>query len=295
MHYKLPIGLVWLLLSAGLAQGSGQEPGQAQEASNDLVVTSGCILESGAVSGMIALPETALYVPPLSINGGEVGAFILLGLIADHLPDPDLRGKKERLIKHFLASRQVSALSPSNEKADRYGRRAAFVTNGSGKAPSLLQDQLVRQGLARVSLDGLDDACARHLLEQEQQAREKRLGLWKLPEYTVKNVNSLHLSAIVSTYQIVSGTVVSVHRRADSTSYLNFGKHWNKDFTVSLSKANLKSWEDSGKILDDLRNKPIYVRGWVEQRGGPLIRVTNALQLQDRAENTLSGPKSQQE
>jgi hypothetical protein len=295
MHYKLPFSLVWLLLSAGLAQGSGLGSGQAQQASKDLAVTSGCIRENQTPEKSIPLPSTAHYAPPMSIDGDKAGAFTLLGLIADHLPDPDLRKKKERAIKHFLEDQPVSALSPSSQKVDRYGRRAAFMTNGSGKAPSLLQDLLIQQGLARVSLDGLDDACARHLLEQEQQAREKQLGLWKLPEYAVKNVNSLHLSAIVSTYQIVSGTVVSVHRRADRTSYLNFGRHWNKDFTVSLSKADLKSWEDGGKILDDLRNKPIYVRGWIEQRGGPLIRVTNALQLQDRTENMLSGPKSQQE
>nr|WP_319486420.1 thermonuclease family protein [uncultured Cohaesibacter sp.] len=286
MRFRLPFVLFCLLVSVGVEQGSGQ----AQDALKEQTVSSGCISEDQTSVGMITLPATASFVAPLSIDGDTAGAYTLLGLVADHLPDPDLRKKKERAIEHFLASRQVSALSPSTQKADRYGRRAVFVTAEREHRTSLLQDQLVRQGLARVSLDGLNEACARDLLEQERQARQRQLGLWKLPEYVVKNVNSLHLSAIVSTYQIVSGTVLSVHRRADGTSYLNFGKHWNKDFTVSLSEADLKSWEEGGKILDDLRNKPIYVRGWVEQRGGPLIRVTNALQLQDKTENALSGP-----
>nr|WP_321443131.1 hypothetical protein [uncultured Cohaesibacter sp.] len=133
--------------------------------------------------------------------------------------------------------------------------------------------------MVRIDVETLSPACAKRLLAKEQMARQAKRGVWKEPAYQTKTVTDLHLSAIVSTYQIFHGKVQAVTRNESGTSYLNFGPNWKTDFTVTLSEKSLATWEAENKSLDALKNAYIYVRGWVETRGGPLIRVRHPAQL----------------
>ncbi|WP_319412883.1 thermonuclease family protein [uncultured Cohaesibacter sp.] len=235
------------------------------------------------------LSVNADYDIPIGIKQPDGPSYRLAALVAEQLTSKKLQRERERLIKAFINREAPLAFHAADAKPDRYGRKEAFIAlkekGEEGNNPHLLQEALISAGLARVSLANLTDACACHLLTLESEARSARTGLWKLSGYHVKKADALHLSAIVSTYQIISDNVLSVHRDADGTSYLNFGDNWYEDFTISLSKKTLQNWEAKNKILDDLQNKPIYVRGWVEDRGGPLIPVQHAYQLQYVGDN----------
>ena len=209
----------------------------------------------------------------------EAGAFRLFGLVPDVFSDKRLAAEKNNLISKFLKTPPLEAYEAHSEKPDRYRRKAAIFTHHENDRHVQLQQLLIKSGLARVQPEGLDTNCAKQWLLLEEAARHAERGLWKLPTYRVKNAANLHLSAIVSTYQIVSGVVTSVHRSEKGTSYLNFGDDWSHDFTVSLNEKSLRMWEAKNKKLDDLLNEPIYVRGWVEKRGGPLIPVTQCLSI----------------
>ncbi len=231
------------------------------------------------------------YTSPATIKSSAGHDFRLLGLISENLVSGTLESKRNNQIKRFLSAETVTLYTNTNQKPDRYGRRPAFLSRQGPTDQELLQEKLISAGLARVSLEGLDNRCGSHLLALEDRARQANRGLWKLPAYSVRNADKLQLSTTRSTYQIISGRVRSVSRNINGTSYLNFGDNWYRDFTISFGKAALRDWEAENKILDDLQNKPIYVRGWVEDRGGPLIRISNALQLRVRENSQSSAHK----
>jgi hypothetical protein len=56
--------------------------------------------------------------------------------------------------------------------------------------------------------------------------------------------------------------VVSV-RESGSTIYVNFGRRWSEDFSVTIQKRNERNFAATGLVLTGLAGR----RGWVEARG----------------------------
>jgi hypothetical protein len=61
--------------------------------------------------------------------------------------------------------------------------------------------------------------------------------------------------------------MVSV-RESGATIYVNFGRHWSEDFTVTVLKRNERNFAAAGLDLKSLQGRQIRIRGWVERRGG---------------------------
>ena len=77
-----------------------------------------------------------------------------------------------------------------------------------------------------------------------------------------------HLDAGNGTFVLVEGRVISV-RQSGGTVYVNFGRCWTRDFTLTVPRG-----------LGPLSAKPDVtrrcykgapVRGWLERRTGPII------------------------
>lgn len=226
-----------------------------------------------------------LFVPPSTVKIDKKTSVSIAGIISEYLAEADLQQQREQAIKEFLQTPSLKIYRTSTAQPDRYGRNPAILEAPESAYRTSLQETLLSRGLARVSTSSLAVQCEEHLLQLEQRTREQNLGIWQQPEYAIKKAARLDLPTIVSTYQIIEGTVLAVERNPDGTSYLNFGKKWSEDFTVTLSKKHLQLWEEKNKRLDDLLHKPIYVRGWVENKAGALIRVTDPLQLRLKNEN----------
>ncbi|PLW78107.1 thermonuclease family protein [Cohaesibacter celericrescens] len=233
------------------------------------------------------IPYQALtYTSPANLDAPD-GSFKLDGLIVERLTPPPLAKAKKQRIETFLSDQTTTSemVATKIAKRDRYGRQSIFIAksgipeNQDESQTTLLQEALLNDGLARVDPQSVSAACADRLLAIENQARDAEKGIWRIPRYQAKDATKLDLSNIVSRYQIIHGTVKSISRNKDRTSYLNFGRNWQSDFTVSLSKKSLATWEEKNKSLDELSQAHIYVRGWVEDRGGPLIRVLRPQQL----------------
>jgi endonuclease YncB( thermonuclease family) len=62
-------------------------------------------------------------------------------------------------------------------KRDRYGRTVAFVRVGD----SLVNEDLIRQGLAWVFVRYCDRSICQEWKKLEAEAREARRGLWSMP------------------------------------------------------------------------------------------------------------------
>jgi endonuclease YncB( thermonuclease family) len=176
----------------------------------------------------------------------------------------------------ILAGRDVT-LRSEDDTPDRYGRQAAFVF----LAPSetLVQGLLLAEGAALVSTEIADKECEAILMAAEASARQAKKGTWN-GSTAIKNAEIPDdILAGIGRFAVVEGKVFSV-RQAGTTTYLNFGRNWTRDFTVTISRRALPAIEAAGVALKSLENRQIRVRGWIEARPGPRIELLRAGQIE---------------
>lgn len=164
-----------------------------------------------------------------------------------------------------------------NTTTDPRGVTSGSMTRVDG---SDVATQLVANGLARVQPLQGDLTVAAKLLPLEASARDRKLGLWSDsadPAFAVATPETA--GRLLNTFGIVEGTVVNA-AAAKGRYYLNFGPDWKTDFTAELSKpaVNLLALQkiDWTKLADHR----VRVRGWIEDRNGPMIMVTAPSQLE---------------
>ena len=182
-------------------------------------------------------------------------------------------------LENLAAGREVT-LKRLGPAEDRYGRLMvhAFVTQDG--AERSLQQILLAGGHARVAARVGDRACAAELLAAERAARAAKLGLWADPAYGPRQAEEA--AALLDQrgrFTVVEGKVLSV-REAGSTIYLNFGRRWSRDFTVTILKRNARIFTAAGIEPKQLEGRRIRVRGWIERRGGPIVEAARPEQIE---------------
>jgi endonuclease YncB( thermonuclease family) len=163
------------------------------------------------------------------------------------------------------------------ERMDRYGRALGqlFVT---GATESWVQQQMVADGMARVYSFPDNRACLAELMAAETQARAAGLGIWTDPFYTVRRADQpTRIAAREGYYELVEGRVFQAERRGGFV-YLNFGRVWAEDFTVTIDRSAQRLFGDFDPIR--LEGALVRVRGWVGLNGGPRIEVTHPEQIE---------------
>ena len=170
-------------------------------------------------------------------------------------------------------------------ETDRYGRLHAHAFVSENGAERWLQADLVSRGLALVSARVGDPACAKLLLAKEQSARTAKLGLWGEPVYAMgKAEDPSEVLKSRGRFALVEGTVVSV-RESGGTIYVNFGRRWSEDFTVTIAKRNERVFTAAGLEPKSLGGKRVRIRGWIEERGGPWVEAARPEQIEVLASN----------
>jgi endonuclease YncB( thermonuclease family) len=168
--------------------------------------------------------------------------------------------------------------------ADRYGRPLAYAAIVRAGVEHLAQDDLVASGFARVAARVGSHDCAAGLLRRERAARAAKLGLWANSYYDLLAAdNPADVLAQRGRFALVEGTVLSV-RESGATIYVNFGRRWTEDFTVTILKRNGRKFAAAGLEPKRLAGRRVRVRGWIEERGGPWIEATypEQIELTDR-------------
>ncbi|NVN85758.1 MAG: thermonuclease family protein [Rhodopseudomonas sp.] len=179
-------------------------------------------------------------------------------------------------LAEIVAGQEVT-LRGDSDAPDRYGRQLAFVLAGSEERS--VQGQLLSRGQALVAADVAAADCRTELLAAEARARLEKQGIWA-DSTVIKNAeNPGDILSRMGQFTLVEGRVVSV-RQAGATVYLNFGRRWTRDFTVTISRRMLASFEAQGVNPKSLEGKRIRVRGWIEGRGGPRIEVRQVGQIE---------------
>jgi len=210
----------------------------------------------------LAAIESLLPVP-----GDEDEARVAAALAA--------RTALEALVLHREVALRIAGASP-----DRYGRLVAYAFIRTPSGDALVQRELLVSGQALVSPAAMAAGCHAYLRDAERTARAGRLGLWGDPYYVVKPADrSVDVLAEQGRFTVVQGQVVSV-RDSGGMVYLNFGRRWSQDFTVTILKRNERMFVGAGLTPKVLTGRHIEVRGWVEERGGPTIEAVRPEQIE---------------
>ncbi len=177
----------------------------------------------------------------------------------------------------LLATREIT-LKRLNMERDRHGRVPAYVFAASDERSA--QHNLLAAGHARVAAQIGNTACAAELLQAERAARAARLGIWALPHYLIRGAeNPAAILAERGRFTLVEGQVLSV-RESGGTIYVNFGRRWSEDFTVTVPKRSEKTFIEAGLELKKLSGRRVRVRGTIEERGGPWIEAIRPEQIE---------------
>jgi len=183
-----------------------------------------------------------------------------------------------RVALQVLVAGQTLRLERFGPEHDRYGRLVALAF--AGDAHKSLQQTMLEQGRARVSIRMGGKACADALLRAERAARAARRGLWADPNFALLSAENLtQLQAIRGQFALVEGKVLSV-RESGATIYVNFGRRWTRDFTVTILRRMGRAFTAAGIEPKSLEGRRIRVRGWIEQRGGPIIAAEAPEQIE---------------
>jgi endonuclease YncB( thermonuclease family) len=233
-------------------------------ASTSLACASACSFEPQGI-GRIA---DAIDIRTLRMSdGAEVR---LAGI------EPATSGPSDTELKSLIPEGDV-ALHGESDTPDRYGRQPVFIfTEIDGPA---LQARILSAGLALASGTISDRACAAELAAAEATARRAKTGIWSRGGVIKNAVIPGDILAQLGRFVVVEGRVLSV-REAGTTTYLNFGRRWTRDFAVSISRRMMPAFAGAGIVLKSLEGRRIRVRGWVESRGGPRIEARHVGQIE---------------
>lgn len=243
------------------------------------------LLASSAASGgpatcTAASPESAVVAEVIDgdtvvLDGGAV--LRLAGIVAPKSEEGGALAEAARQALAALVRGKGVLLGNRDANADRHGRTAAQVFLREGGA--WVEREILRRGLARVFTLRDSRSCGAALLAAENEGRAAGAGLWSSPDFAISEAGNPSLSERRGLYQIIEGRVLSVGRTA-STVYLDFGRDWASDFTVTVRGSDEALFESEGLALDGLKGRRVRVRGWLAEWNGPTMNVDHPEQIE---------------
>jgi endonuclease YncB( thermonuclease family) len=195
------------------------------------------------------------------------GREVRLAAVEVPLPEGSPGAAAEAALDALVGGDDI-VLRRADIETDRYGRLVAYAYAVRDGDELFAQGELIASGFARVGDHVGGRSCALELLNSENAARAAKLGLWADSHYDVLDAEApTDVLARRGRFALVEGKVVSV-RESGATIYVNFGRRWSEDFTVTVLKRNERNFTAAGLDLKGLAGRRIRVRGYIEARGG---------------------------
>jgi len=203
-----------------------------------------------------------------SLKGSDQN-FGLADVIVDNLD----KTAKKMTISHRVEI--VLSASGSKPEDDRYGRLLGQILIDG----QWLQRRLLLEGSGLLAPQLVNETCLGLMRGFEKQAEFARMGLWEKKRFPLKASDLKGLAGHEGQLAVIEGKVLSIGDRK-SRLYLNFGHDWSKDFTVTAQKKGKTAYNGLIDQLQALKGKVVRVRGIIEMRGGPMIRLTHRSQIE---------------
>lgn len=155
-------------------------------------------------------------------------------------------------------------------RVNRMGHRLAQVKLVKGEVWA--QGVLLKLGLARVKTNSANAHMAEEMLALEALAREEQIGIWQDGVYPVYDEDDAALA--IGDFAIIEGRVESVALKKNRL-YVNFGKDWRNDFTISIAPSDKRTFSKAGIDPQQWGGRIIRARGSVREYNGPYMEVTH--------------------
>ncbi len=257
MRLVLCITLLWLFSGSYAEAAEHRAPGDVANRSvaHEIIDGDTLVLQSGVQVRLVGIQAPKL---PLGRRG----------FTAWPLADQAKAALSRLTLGRTLELRYVG------RRIDRHGRLLAHLNDDGGH---WIQGALLAAGMARVYTFADNRGRAGEMLALERQARTARRGIWSHSFYRV--LDTSEASRFIDTFQLVEGRVLDtavVRRRG----YLNFGRDWRRDFTVSIAPGSLGRFKSAGRRLERYRGVRVRVRGWLKSYNGPMIEATHPEQIE---------------
>ena len=181
-----------------------------------------------------------------------------------------VRAKAVSFLNDVLVDRKIVM---KNAYKNRYGNLEGYVF-ANGK---LLQNELIRQGLAYVYSLNDDDKYMKKMQEFEHIAMSSKAGIWAKDVAFFSALDKKQMLENKGEFALIFGTVLEVKKVRDKL-FINFEKDWKTDFTVIIKKEHWKKFDEN--FLRGLPGRKIRVRGWLESYYGPLLEIYNMVQIE---------------
>ena len=162
----------------------------------------------------------------------------------------------------------------TGRRVDRYGRLLAHLSDAAGQ---WIQGVLLARGMARVYTFADNRARAAEMLSREREARAAGRGIWAHPFYRVLHPEGV--GRLTGTFQLVEGRIVKA-AVVRGRGYLNFGRDWKTDFTVTVAPRDMRRFKGRGNAIRAFEGRLVRVRGWIRSFNGPMIEATHPEQIE---------------
>lgn len=267
---KMPQRTLPIAFAAGLAAAA--EAGMPASAAEACLET----VSKAAVSEVVDSRSLRLA------DGGTIhlAGIEPFGLLASD-PDP-MEAELRKRIVDLVGNREVDIQTVAVEP-DRYGRLSAIVAIDG----RLLQEIVAREGLVVAFAGGNALPCFERILAAETEARKEHRGFWT---GEVPAARPEALASWIGRFAIFEGRVISVGNRRAWT-YLNFGFRWSEDVTAEIAAEDRELFGGEAVLLA-LAGQRVRVRGFLEQKGGPMVLLRSPLQLEVLADGGAGGGKA---
>lgn len=184
-------------------------------------------------------------------------------------PDEPLARAARRALAAAIGAGGEVGLVPAAESRDHYGRVLAHLVLADGRTAA---EVLLRQGLAVALVMPPNLAAASCYAEAERQARERAVGLWRLPDY--QPVAAAGLPASTRGYRRVHGRVERIGR-SRSAIWLDL----DEGFALRIPREYLSYFPEG--FPSEWLGRRLTVGGVVYRRNGQLrMTVRHPLSLQ---------------
>lgn len=225
--------------------------------------------------------EAARVVKVVDGDTVELDTGLRVHLVSLEAPRDRVWGAKARqALERLTLQRQVELRYGGLKRAPaskRYAQESALAhlyAKTEGGRWVWVQEGMLRQGLARVHSHKDNLARVPQLLRLEADARARKHGLWSDAQFAVREAEE---AAEARGFVLVEGVVRTVARAQDRL-YLNFGDAAGKDFAVVIEAEDAPAF--AALEPESLRDQRVRVRGYVRNKGAPLMQADHPAQLE---------------
>ena len=190
----------------------------------------------------------------------------------------DIAHRAKAFLDKHLTAKRVRLYATQDKKTGRTNRMGHLLRHVELRADNIwVQGALLYHGLARVRTTVNNPEMASQMYKRERKARQNERGLWAMQTYKILGPETAEQG--IGAYQLVEGKVQSTAMRGNRI-YLNFGKNWRSDLTVSIPPGNRRAFRRADIDPLSLGNETIRARGWLESYNGPYMEITHPARLE---------------